>query len=226
MHLFAWCLTERYESLCAGVEMAFTTAGEEHWHAAVAAPGGFILATAHMGNWELGAAVGSDHGGRRVHLVREEEGDPQAQEYIRGLIQERFGDRYVTHFATADPALGLRLRSALQEGDIVALQSDRPRSGGTSIRTSLFGRPFELPRGLLALARTTGVPILPAFTLRTGRRRYEIRFAPAVTVGGAGDRLAAETAAAGQLARTLEDAIRRHPHQWFCFYRLWPDSST
>ena len=95
LHQFAWCLTERYEALLAGVEMNFRTVGEEHWREALGASRGFVLATAHVGNWEIGAAQSPEESQRRTHLVREEEGDPQAQDFIRRLIHERFGDQFV-----------------------------------------------------------------------------------------------------------------------------------
>lgn len=225
IHQFAWCLTERYEALCTGTKMKFRMVGEDHWRRALASGDGFILATAHVGNWEIGAAESPKQARRRTHLVREEESDPRAQEFIRRLISERFGDQFVTHFATTDIGLGLRLRAFLTEGDIVALQADRPRTGGTTVTTSLFGRPFKIPRGLLALARTSGVLILPAFTLRTGRRSYEVRFSAPIRVTASGSRLESDAHAGRFLALAIEDVIQRYPHQWFCFHRLWPELS-
>jgi len=225
LHQFAWCLTERYEALCAGVEMNFRTIGEEHWRRALESSGGFILATAHVGNWEIGASQSPGHSRRRTHLIREEEGDARAQEFIRRLISDRFGDQFVTHFATTDAALGLRLRAFLAEGDIVAVQADRPRAGGSTITTSLFGRPFELPRGVMALARTSGALILPAFTIRTGRRNYDVCFSAPIRVTSSGSHLEADALAGRSLALVIEDVIRRHPYQWFCFHPLWPESS-
>ena len=224
MHVFAWCLTERYEALYVGPEMQFRTVGEEHWSQAAASQGGFILATAHVGNWEIGAALSPGEARRRTHLVREEEGNPQAQEFVRDLVQKRFGDQFVTHFATKDAALGLRLRGFLEEGDIVALQADRPRAGGSTVTTNLFARPFQLPRGLLALARTSNVPILPAFTLRTGRLSYDLCFSAPIMVSREGSRRESDARAAAALAEAIESTIRRHPHQWFCFRNLWPDA--
>jgi KDO2-lipid IV(A) lauroyltransferase len=224
MHAFAWCLTERYEALYVGPEMQFRTVGEEHWLQATGSPGGFILATAHVGNWEIGAALSPGEARRRTHLVREEERNPQAQEFVRRLIQDRFGDEFVTHFATNDAALGLRLRAFLQEGDIVALQADRPRAGGSTVTTSLFARPFQLPRGLLALARAADVPIVPAFTMRTGRRSYDVCIAAPITVSREGSRKDSDARAAAALAQAIESAIRSHPHQWFCFRTLWPNA--
>jgi KDO2-lipid IV(A) lauroyltransferase len=117
---------------------------------------------------------------------------------------------------------GMELLDALRRGDIVAMQGDRPRAGGRSIDATLFGRPFPLPPGPAALARTADAPLLPVFVLREGRRRYRVVFRPPIHVPRTGDRAADLTATMRQVAAEIEWAIRRAPHQWFCFRRLWP----
>lgn len=159
-------------------------------------------------------------GRRRVHLVREEELDPEAQAFVRELLERRSGDLMETHFA-GDPLLATDLAAALGRGDVVALQGDRPRAGGRAIAVELCGRPFELPVGPLALARAAGAPLLPVFAFREGRRRYRVAFRDPIRVAATDDRRADLRRAAERVAAELEWAIRRVPHQWFCFGRAW-----
>jgi len=182
---------------------------------------GAILVTAHVGNWEIGSALPSQHEQRPVHVVREEELDPRAQEFIRALLLERMGPLYTTHFAANDPALGIRLSEALGRGEIVALQADRPRAGGRTVPVELFGQAFELPIGPMALARATGAPLLPVFVLRTGRLRYRLCFCDPIRVASSADRRHDIAAAAQAVADTIAWAVRQAPHQWFCFRKLW-----
>ncbi|HEY4574397.1 MAG TPA: hypothetical protein VIJ26_10550, partial [Thermoanaerobaculia bacterium] len=86
---------------------------------------------------------------------------------------------------------------------------------------SLFGRPFALPVGPAALARAAGVPIVPVFVLREGRLRYRCLLRPALHVAQSGDRQRDLQEALAGFAADLEAVIRREPHQWFCFRRLW-----
>ena len=148
--------------------------------------------------------------------------DPRAQRWFEAVLVRKLGSLpYETHFATGDPGLGVRLLQALGRGEIVALQGDRPRAGGRMLPVTLFGRPYMLPDGPAALARVAEVPILPVYTVREGRRRYVVVFDDPIEVsrtGGRGNDLA-EAAAA--IAASLERAIRRAPHQWFCFAPLW-----
>ena len=63
--------------------------------------------------------------------------------------------------------------------------------------------------------------MLPVFVYRVGRRRYRVVVHPPIEVASTADRHADLAAAAQALGTAIEAAIRRHPHQWFCFRRLW-----
>jgi lauroyl/myristoyl acyltransferase len=221
MFTFAWCLTERYERLRTDRPFALCAVDPERWAELCRSEGGFILVTGHLGNWEVGSMLPATAGARPVHVVREAEADPRAQQYISELISRRCGDLYVTHFAE-DPQLGMQLLDALRRGEIVALQGDRPRAGGRAVTVELFGRPFPLPVGPAALARAAGVPLVPVFVFREGRRRYRCDVRPPIRVAPAADRHAGIDQALRSFAAELERAIAGEPHQWFCFRRLWP----
>jgi lauroyl/myristoyl acyltransferase len=224
-HTFAWCLAERNERLSTDRAFAIEAEGLEAWRELAAGSGGFILVTAHIGAWEVGSMLPSSRDGRRVHVVREPEIDPRAQRFIEGLIRRCGGDLHTTHFAN-DPQLGMDLLDALRRGEVVALQGDRPRSGGRTVEVDLLGRPFALPVGPAALARAAGVPIVPVFVLREGRLRYRCILRPAIHVAQSGDRQGDLREAIGRFTADLEQVIRRQPHQWFCFRRLWPAGSV
>lgn len=219
---FGWCLNERTERLTTTRPFRIETEAIDLWNAATRGPRGVILITAHIGNYEVGSMMPAQAEGRRVHLVREPEGDVQAQAFVKEVL-DRFSEQgFQEHFATGDPALGVTLLDALRRGDIVALQGDRPRAGAPAIPVRLFGRPFELPHGPAALARAADVPMLPVFVFREGRRHYRIVFRPPIEVSRAAPRDAALASAMTRVAAEIEGAIRREPSQWFCFRRLWP----
>jgi predicted LPLAT superfamily acyltransferase len=222
VHQFAWVLCERYEQFAPAVQFEFAIVGREHWEALTAARRGGILVTAHFGNWELGSTLPATREVLEVHLVREQELDRRSQVLVQGLVRELGGGRYHTHFASDDPSLGVTLLQALRAGQLVALQGDRPRAGGRTATVTLGGRPFELPLGPAALARSAGAPLVPVFTVRTGRRRYELHFAAPIAVPRGADRDADCRGALQAYAAELEAQIRAHPHQWFCFRELWP----
>ncbi len=220
-HAFGWSQTERYERLLSDVEFKVEVEGMESWLAATAGGRGAVLVTGHVGNWEMASKLPEKMEKRHVHVVREEELDPEAQAFLEERLQ-RISAGYTTHFASdMDPRLGLRLREALMAGEIVALQGDRPRRGGSTVTTQLFGRPFEVPAGPMALARQAGVALLPAFVFRLGLRHYLLRFGEPIEVPRDVDRRVAVPEAAQRVTAELERAILFRPHQWFAFRELW-----
>jgi lauroyl/myristoyl acyltransferase len=217
---FAWCLSERYERLSTDRTFTVEAEGGEGWRELMGSGRGFILVTAHIGAWEVGSMLPASREGRRIHVVREAETDPRAQQFIEGLIRSCGGELYTTHFA-ADAKLGMDLLDALRCNEIVALQGDRPRAGGRTVEVRLFGRPYSLPLGTAALARAAGVPIVPVFVFREGRLRYRCVIRPAIPVVESADRQRDLREALERFAADLEAAIQQEPHQWFCFRQLW-----
>jgi lauroyl/myristoyl acyltransferase len=218
--IFSWCLTERYERLNTDRKFQMAGNGMEHWRTLEESGQGYIFVTAHIGNWEVGSMLPAAEERRKVHVVREAEGDPRAQRFISDLIRRAACGHYVTHFAE-DPQLGVALLDALRQGEVVALQSDRPRSGGRTVEADLFGESFPMPVGPAALARAAEVPLLPVFVFREGRLRYRCAIRPPIQVARTSNRQADVEEAVLKLAAELQWAIGYRPHQWFCFRKLW-----
>jgi KDO2-lipid IV(A) lauroyltransferase len=223
---FAQCFGDRYERCAFPDRFRVVVDGEEHWHAATGRGGGAILVTGHIGAWDMSSHLASRGLARRIHVVREEEIDPESQAVVEGLVREAGGPWCVTHFATDDPRLGLELRAALQRGELVALQGDRPRGRSRSVEAMLFGRPYRLPAGPAALARASGAPLLPVFCFRERHYLYRIVCRPLVRV--VGDGRAAIDEATRAVGREVEWAIGERPDQWFPLGPVWdpPGSLT
>lgn len=218
---FAWCLTERYERLATRRTFSTEVESFEHWWSVLEGNRGFVMVTAHMGMYEVGSMVPGSMLARRVHLVREPEVDPRAQEFIRRSVAAVEGDLFTMHFQSDDPLQGVQLLEALRRGEIVAMQADRPRRGARTVRAELFGRPFELPSGPAALARVADSPMLPVFAIRVGRRRYRLVFGSPIEVARTEDRRRDVAEGMRRAGAEVEAAIRRAPHQWFVFRALW-----
>jgi lauroyl/myristoyl acyltransferase len=224
MWTYAWCLSERYESLSGKGSAQISADGEDRWHELMASDRGLVVVTAHIGHWEIGSRLGLTRAGRRVHVIREAEVDPKAQEFIRELLSREKGANLEMHFANeSDPSLGIQLLSALRDGDVIAVQGDRPRAGSRSWTGSLFGRPLELPVGPAAIARAAGVPLVPVFVFREGRHRSRVFIRAPIPVPSTEDRTADIGSSLQKIADEVGWAIRHEPHQWFCFRELWPE---
>jgi len=205
VYCYARMLVERYERLAKKKAFQSRFINLDAWNRM---GGGFVMVTAHVGNWEAGATVPATIRERDVHLVREPELDPKAQEFFSKILKDPPG--FTTHFASGDPGLGFELLRALREGAVVALQGDRPREGGRTVTVEFFGHRIEFPAGPAALARAAGVPMVPVFVFREGRHKYRVVIREPIVEP---DMQA--------VANEVEWAIREEPHQWFCWSEVF-----
>jgi lauroyl/myristoyl acyltransferase len=187
--------------------------GEAHVEA-VLAHGGFVVLTAHVGNWELAARLLAGRGdGRPVHVVMAPEADPAVEPLLRG-------DGAPVRFVTLrTPTEAVPLAAALRRGEVVGLQGDRPLGHRGDVPVEFFGAPARFPLGPFLLARAAGVPVLPAFCVLRPDRRYAVHVLPPVRV-----ERAAEEAALRQWVAGLARVVADHPTQWFNFRGPWSTS--
>lgn len=171
---------------------------------------GVICLTAHLGNWELGAAVVAQLG-YPFHAVALRQPDPkldqlyQSYRIARGIKVIPFG-----HAARGS------LR-ALRRGEVLGLVGDRDFSPSRAT-VEFFGQPARLPEGPARLALATGAPILPCFLVRVAGDRYEYVVGEPIRVDPASDTV---PAIMERIARSLEWGIRAHSEQWYLFHNLW-----
>ena len=169
---------------------------------------GVILVTAHLGNWELGGAALVSMG-YTVNAVALQQPSAKLNEFFQHHRRQR--GMAVIPLGHAVP----ELIRALRRGEFVALLADRDYSRRTEFVT-FCGASACLPRGPAWLSAKTGAPVLCGFMIRQPDDRFVMRLYPPINPAGLG------TAGVQQrIGAILEDAIARHPSQWFMFERVW-----
>jgi predicted LPLAT superfamily acyltransferase len=116
----------------------------------------------------------------------------------------------------------LGLVRALRRNEIVAIQLDRTAGAGGVRWLPFLGAPAPFPSGPFVLARLAGSPVIPVFAPRLGRRRYGVEIGRPVEVPRAARGPTALDRVMGEVVAQLEEAVRRHPWQWFQFAPFWP----
>lgn len=192
-------------------------AGAEHFRALQSHPGGAIILTAHMGNYDLGAQLFAEISQRQIVMVRAPESDPDTREYEEALHDRTVGSSLKIDFSTRASELAIELMHALERGEIIAIQGDRVTPGISALEASLFGKRAQFPAGPFALAMAARVPIYPLFIMRVRRRRYRLVVAKPLTVERSRDRAAAFDRAVAEWTRELEAVVRAAWFQWFTF---------
>jgi KDO2-lipid IV(A) lauroyltransferase len=217
---FARCMTETME-FYGPRPGSFRIEEPERNHVAeaLARGTGVILATAHVGNWDISARA-LHATGRPVNMVMAREPNESTQEYAR-RSREQVGVKVILSDSSVFSAFNM-IR-ALRQNEILAIQLDRGTTGPTApagvTRVPFFGEETSFQEGPFHLARLSGAPVVPVFTLRQGLRHYRIVLHPPrfVSRDVPGD----AALALRETVAILEDTIRRSPEQWFQFSPFW-----
>jgi lauroyl/myristoyl acyltransferase len=177
---------------------------------------GYLVASAHVGNWEMGAAALRSLG-IPAAVVGQPELDPAVQR-MRIRIRERLGVESIEIGSTISTAL--RVREAIDRGRAVALAVDRAYLDD-SVAVPFFGRLTPFLRSPALLARFCDAPLLPCFFLRNPDGSYRGVLGEPVRASRhrSPDEDARRMMAA--VAAAIEAAVRQAPDQWFNFYRYW-----
>ena len=183
--------------------------GREHLENAVARGRGVILASSHIGNWEL-AAVAVAHWGYTLHAVA----GVQLSRWLTPAVRETKSELAI-HTVSYEDGLRKLLR-ALEHNDLVALMVDGDLYHH-GVPVELFGRETRWPSGPAVLAQRTGALVICGYGERLGPGRFRIVMEPPL------DPASFPTAAAlnAAVASTIERHIREHLDQWCIFRPLW-----
>ena len=167
LYNFAWTISDAADHKLAKTEFAYEVEGAEFLEELAAAQGAILL-TAHMGNYDLGAAVFAQRFQRDIRMVRAPEADAQTAQASRRIARTRRGGR------------GQGRLQHLQHGAAVRAPERHPgrarsspsraiaRSGmSRSARRAFSAKKCMLPDGPFMLAFVAQAPIYPLFIVRT-----------------------------------------------------------
>lgn len=223
LYNFAWSISDAADHKLSHTEFAYEVEGSEFLDQLAAAHGAILL-TAHMGNYDLGAAVFAQRFQREIRMVRAPEADAQTAQHLDQSIERAGAGAVKVAYNTSSMALPLELLNAVREGEIVSIQGDRAVGNVSQRPARLFGENVSLPDGPFVLACVAQVPVYPLFIVRTSFHRYKIIARQPIHCGrGARDRESAIRAAMESWSHTLENVIATHWSQWFSLVPIFAE---
>jgi len=216
-HNYSWTISEAAIHKLNKEEFAYEFVGPEWLDQLAAAPGAIVL-TAHMGNYDLGAALFAEKFHREIRLVRAPEPDARTAQHLSASLEKSGEGAVKVDYNTAGALLSFDLLNALRGGEIVSIQGDRIDDDLAEIRATIFGQEVRLPNGPFVLAQVSRAPIYPLFIARTGYRSYEIIVREPIEVLRTGrDREDDLARAVEKWAEVLEQLLAERWDQWFAF---------
>lgn len=183
--------------------------GLENFQSALARGRGVLVATAHLGNWELSAFAHALMTAPMNIVVR-----PLDNPGIDAMVERRralSGNRIIEK---KDAARGI-LR-ALAANEAVGILIDQNTSAEEGVFIDFFGEKACAGSAFAKLAYHSGAAVVPGFALWSEpERRYVLRFYPALEMTGD---VLADTQ---RIHSHLESVIREYPDQWLWIHRRW-----
>lgn len=171
---------------------------------------GGILATAHIGSWDIGAFFTSQR--RWGMTVVAEVVEPRRLFERFVALRQRAGIDVIPLVRGGD--MIDRLVGVVERGGLATLLADRDLTKKGPI-VEFFGEPCRLPPGTAALARRTGRPVVVGGFLTSGTGFHGV-VQPPVDISGLSVQDGTQV-----VAHELEKLIGRSPEQWHVFVRNW-----
>jgi Kdo2-lipid IVA lauroyltransferase/acyltransferase len=183
--------------------------GLENFTTALARGHGVLVATAHLGNWEL-SAFSHAWMTAPMHIVVRPIDNPR----IDALV-ERYRGLSGNHIIEKkDAARGIL--KALRSGDSVGILIDQNTTLDQGVFIDFFGKKACAGTAFAKLAHHSGAAVVPGFALWSHEeQRYILRFYPEIPMTGD---VAEDTQ---RIHSQLESVIRQYPDQWLWIHRRW-----
>ncbi|HSP45364.1 MAG TPA: lysophospholipid acyltransferase family protein [Chthoniobacterales bacterium] len=216
LYNFAWTISEAAIARILKLEFSYEIIGAEWLEELGTAPGAIVL-TAHMGSYDLGAALFAEKFHRELRVVRAPEPDQRSAEHLSASLEKAGAGGVKVDYNTAGALLSFDLLKALRDGEIVSIQGDRVEGPVAQVTAQLFGRDAPLPNGPFVLGLVAKVPIYPLFIARTGCRSYQIIVREPIRLEASGAREEDIARGVRVWCAVLQDMIADHWDQWFAF---------
>ena len=218
-HSFACAVLDRV-LLLAGRSTAFDirTEGLDDVLSVLARGQGCILLGAHLGSFEVLRTV-ARHAPVPVWalMYRRNAGA------LTPLLDRLAPGLYDQVLEIGDTASMIRARECVERGEIVGILADRAPAGHRMVTVPFLGSGAAFPSGPFVLASTLAAPVVLFHAVRTGTRRYVVRFEPFLdrVVLRRASRASDLREVMARYAAAIERGCRAHPFQWFNFFPFW-----
>jgi len=179
------------------------------------APGqGLILASGHLGNWEIAAQLLSTI--KPVVGITRRMNNP----YADRLVQERKPRKRFRLTPKHDVDM-TRFLSAIKAGEALALLVDQYAPVKRGMMIDFFGTPASTHTSPALLHLITRVPLCFGYCVKTGPGQFRFKAPPPIETPRTGHRQTDVKVVLEHLTRELETAIRQYPEQYLWAHRRW-----
>lgn len=189
--------------------------GLENYLAARERGRGVLIATGHLGAWELSSFWHSLMGYPMSMVIRRL--DNERVDELVNRIRCLHGNRVLHKDDFARGLIG-----AMRKGETVGILMDTNMTPPQGVFVPYFGRPACTASGLARVARKTGAAVLPGFLLwEEAERKYVLHFGPQIEIAANGKDEDDAVTNTARFTAVIENYVRQYPDQWLWVHRRW-----
>lgn len=217
--LFGENLFDKF-ALFAGKKSPFkiSISGQELFDDVISTSKGAIIASSHLGNFEISGYL-LHQTKKRINGIIYSEENPVIQQFRNKILEE---NNVFPIPILDDMSHIFTISNVLSKGEIVTMPCDRIFTGNKFITLEFLGKNADFPTGAYHLAAKFEVPVLTLFVIKESMNHYRI-FLNRIDNYAAGNLSVKEKVEV--LARNyvsgLEKMLKRYPEQWYNFYTFW-----
>ena len=214
--VFGKCMLDRF-AVYAGRRNFFEVeiTGNKHFHSLLDSDKGFIIASSHVGNFELSG-----------YLLRQNKKSIYAMvfgEEAKEVMKKRAAILDTNNICIVPVANDLShifvLNQALRKGEIVSMPCDRNFGSAKTVECVFLNGKADFPQGAFALAAMFDTPVIAIFVMKENVSKYHIYVQPLSSKNL--NKREKINDLAQSFATELETIVRKYPEQWFNFYNFW-----
>jgi len=183
-------------------------------------PGGFIILSCHVGNYEMVGYTFTADKKRYNALVYSGEAATVTEQ--RNRILSKHNIRLIP--VKEDMSHIFVMNEALADGEIVSIPADRIFGSSRYVETELLGGRVRLPMGPFATALQRGVPTICMFAMKVSAYRYKVIIREVNEKGIVNSEKGREEKIAGlarSFTREMETVLKAYPEQWYNYFEYW-----
>ncbi len=212
-------LIDRTAQISGSVQFDFKVSGNDILNNLTAMEKGFILLTAHAGNWQL-AMTALDQLNKKIFLVIR----PENNDAVKKALNINKNNNNNIDFISPEAHLGgiVPVVKELNRGNIVSYMGDRPY-GSEAVEINFLGGKALFPCGAFAIAAAVKVPVVIVLSSKTGHSSYKVDFTNIIKPEYKNRKNKKEQLSewVQEYADILSNFFEEYPYQCFLFHDVW-----
>ena len=194
----------------------FTIENNELFMEQLRQPQGFLIASAHIGNYEI-MSYSFEQFEKKIYPILYGEEAAVFQKLRTGFFQQRNIEPIIL---SHDGSHIFEIYNAIKNGNIVSMPTDRSMGEVKTFRIDFLGNSAPFPAGAFHLAASFNVPILTIFAVKKSYRHYKIMIQK-LTPPETGNKEEKALFLCREYVNSLEKTLLQYPEQWYNFYPFW-----